>query len=242
MLQFIPNSAVYFFSGQWAMPIREWFIREFILFKSLIKPVGKPVNRFANQFEWFVQLLAARAESSEADLNQCCQFSDFVARFSDFSDPFSDFFVLKRLAKNLVTFGQTLVTFQMSPVLSCERKILSYTSPCVCSDQWALAPTEWISTFQWPQGSWHVCEWAAHVHTVLPRTNHLPASPLFEIKLFNLTVFSSFFFFVLLILLMHLYYSLSQSFSSFQFLNSSEIVYWATSERLYVIVLTHTQQ
>ncbi len=56
------------------------------------------------------------------------------------------------------------------------------------------------------------------MHMVLPRTNHLPASPLFEIKLFNLTVFSSFF---LLILLMHLYYSLSQSFSSFQFLNSS---------------------
>ncbi len=78
------------------------------------------------------------------------------------------------------------------------------------------------------------------MHTVLPRTNHLPASPLFEMKLFNLTVFLSFFF--LLILLMHLYYSLSQSFSSFQFLNSSKIVYWATSERPYVIVLTHTQQ
>ncbi len=31
------------------------------------------------------------------------------------------------------------------------------------------------------------------MHTVLPRTNHLPASPLFEIKLFNLTVFSFFF-------------------------------------------------
>ncbi len=42
---------------------------------------------------------------------------------------------------------------------------------------------------------------------VLPGTNHLPASPLFEIKLFNLTVFSSSFF--VLILLMHLYYSLS---------------------------------
>ncbi len=34
------------------------------------------------------------------------------------------------------------------------------------------------------------------MHTELPRTNHLPASPLFEIKLFNFTVFSSFFFFV----------------------------------------------
>ncbi len=114
---------------------------------------------------------------------QCCQLSDF-------SDPLSDFFIKKRLATNLATFGKTLATFQMSPVLSCEREILSYTSPCVCSDQW-------------PHGSWHRCEWAAHVHTVLPRTNHLPASPLFEIKLF---------------------------------------VYWATSERLYVIVLTHTQQ
>ncbi len=76
------------------------------------------------------------------------------------------------------------------------------------------------------------------MHTVLPRTNHLPASPLFEIKLFNLTVFSSTFF----LNLMHLYYSLSQSFSSFQFLNSSKIVYWAMSERMYVIVLTLTQQ
>ncbi len=61
---------------------------------------------------------------------QCCQLSDFVARFSDFSDPFSD---LKK--KHLATFGKTLATFQMSPVLSCERKLLSYTSPCVCSDQ-----------------------------------------------------------------------------------------------------------
>ncbi len=85
---------------------------------------------------------------------------------------------------------------------------------------------------------------AAHVHTVLPRTNHLPASPFFEIKLFNLTVFSSFlcFFFFFFFLLMHLYYSLSQSFSSFQFLKSSKIAYWAMSERLYVIVLTRTQQ
>ncbi len=79
------------------------------------------------------------------------------------------------------------------------------------------------------------------MHTVLPRPNHLPAS-LFEIQLFNLTVFSSFFFLFVnssyaLILL-----TVTQSFSSFQFLNSSEIVYWATSERLYVIVLTHTQQ
>ncbi len=78
---------------------------------------------------------------------QCCQLSDFVTRFSDFSDPFSDFFFLKRLATNLATFGKTLPTFQMSPVLSCEREILSYTSPCVCSDQGALAPAERSSTF-----------------------------------------------------------------------------------------------
>ncbi len=35
---------------------------ESILFKGFIKPVGKPVNRFANQFEWFVQFPAARAD------------------------------------------------------------------------------------------------------------------------------------------------------------------------------------
>ncbi len=81
------------------------------------------------------------------------------------------------------------------------------------------------------------------MHTVLPWTDHLPASPLFERKLFNLTVFSSFFLFfvnsshALILLNTHCH---SQSFSSFQFLNSSGIVYWATSERLYVIVLTHT--
>ncbi len=34
------------------------------------------------------------------------------------------------------------------------------------------------------------------MHTVLRRTNHLPASPLFEIKLFNLTVFLLSFFVV----------------------------------------------
>ncbi len=45
---------------------------ESILFKSLIKPVGKPVNWFANQFEWFVQFPAVRAESSEAVLTQSC--------------------------------------------------------------------------------------------------------------------------------------------------------------------------
>ncbi len=155
-----------------------------------------------------------------------------------FQTPLATFF-FKRLATNLATFGKTLTTFQVWLVLSCEHEILSYTSPCVCSDQWALAPAE-RSTFQRPHGSWHRCQWDAHVHTVLPRTNHLPASHLFEMKLFNLTIFSSAFLFIYFF--MHLYYSLSQSFSSFQFLNSSEIVYWATSERLYVILLTHTQQ
>ncbi len=47
---------------------------------------------------------------------------------------------------------------------------------------------------EWPHGSWHRCEWAALVHTVLPRTNHLPVSPFLEIKLLNWTGFSSFFF------------------------------------------------
>ncbi len=45
---------------------------ESILFEGLIKPIGKPVNRFANQFKRFVQFPAARAESSEAALTQSC--------------------------------------------------------------------------------------------------------------------------------------------------------------------------
>ncbi len=45
---------------------------ESILFEVLIKPFGKPVNWFVNQFEWFVQFPAARAESSEAVLTQSC--------------------------------------------------------------------------------------------------------------------------------------------------------------------------
>ncbi len=63
-----------------------------------------------------------------------------------FQTPLATFF-LKRLATNLATFGKILATYQMWPVLSCEREILSYTSPCVCSDQWALAPAERSSTF-----------------------------------------------------------------------------------------------
>ncbi len=72
MLQFIPNAPSTFL---WAMSdahSQMFHSFESILFKGLIKPVGKPVNRFANQFEWFVQFPAARAESSEAVLTQSC--------------------------------------------------------------------------------------------------------------------------------------------------------------------------
>ncbi len=58
MLQFIPNAPSTFL---WAMcDAHSRMIHSFesILFKGLIKPVGKPVNRFANQFEWFVQFPA----------------------------------------------------------------------------------------------------------------------------------------------------------------------------------------
>ncbi len=70
-----------------------------------------------------------------------------VDNLASFQTPLATFFFLKRLVTNLATFGKTLATFQMWPVLSCEREILSYTSPCVCSDQWALAPAERSSTF-----------------------------------------------------------------------------------------------
>ncbi len=72
MLQFIPNAPSTFL---WAMSdahSRMIHYFESILFKGLIKPVGKPVNRFANKFEWFVQFPAARAELSEAVLTQSC--------------------------------------------------------------------------------------------------------------------------------------------------------------------------
>ncbi len=58
MLQFIQNAPSTFL---WAMnDAHSWMINSFesILFKGFIKPV----NRFANQFEWFVQF----PESSEA--------------------------------------------------------------------------------------------------------------------------------------------------------------------------------
>ncbi len=62
MLQFIPNAPSTFL---WAMnDAHSRMIHSFevILFKGFIKPIGKPVNRFANQFEWFVQFPAARAD------------------------------------------------------------------------------------------------------------------------------------------------------------------------------------
>ncbi len=62
MLQFILNALSTFL---WAMnDAHSRMIHSFesILFKGFIKPVGKPVNRFVNQFEWFVQFPAARAD------------------------------------------------------------------------------------------------------------------------------------------------------------------------------------
>ncbi len=76
MLQFIPNVPSSFL---WAMnDAHSRMIHSFesILFKDLIKPVGKPVNRFTNQFEWFVQFPAARAESSEAVLRVVTKFKN----------------------------------------------------------------------------------------------------------------------------------------------------------------------
>ncbi len=66
MLQFIPNVPSTFL---WAMnDVHSRIIHSFesILLKGFIKPFGKPVNRFANQFEWFVQFPHALTESSEA--------------------------------------------------------------------------------------------------------------------------------------------------------------------------------
>ncbi len=62
------------------------------------------------------------------------------------------------------------------------------------------------------------------------RTNHLRFFSLFEIKLINLTVFSSAFFSCTYIT--HCHRTLVHS-----VLNSSKIAYWAMSERLYVMVL-----
>ncbi len=184
--------------------------RHFNLFKTATRqklsfwPYFVLLSMQVREQTWCVPGALSEASFSARASRHVCVHSS-VANLATLSLDLATFF-LKRLATNLTTFGKTLATFQMSPVLSYEREILSYTSPCVCSDQWPLAPAERSSTFHWPHGSWHRCQWAAHVHTVLPRTNHLPASPLFEIKLFNLTIFSSAFFYFYL---MHLYYSLS---------------------------------
>ncbi len=61
ILQFIPNAPSTFL---WAMSdAHSRMIHSFesILFKGLIKPVGKTMNQFVNQFGWFVQFPAARA-------------------------------------------------------------------------------------------------------------------------------------------------------------------------------------
>ncbi len=66
MLQFIPNEPSTFL---WVMSdsrIINYF--ESILFKGLIKAVGKPVNRFMNQFEWFVQFPAAHVLSQSCNI------------------------------------------------------------------------------------------------------------------------------------------------------------------------------
>ncbi len=62
MLQFIPNAPS---TLLWSMSdAHSQMIHSFesILFKGLIKPVDRPVNRFTNQFECFVQFLSARVE------------------------------------------------------------------------------------------------------------------------------------------------------------------------------------
>ncbi len=95
------------------------------------------------------------------------------------SDKSSDFW------KNLSNFANVASTVLRA------RDLELHLSVCLL---WSVsAGSGWEEQhIQWPHGSWH--RWAAHVHTVLPRTNHLSASPLFEIKRFNLTVFSSAFF------------------------------------------------
>ncbi len=67
LLQFIPNASSKFLwsiSDAYSQMINYF---ESILFKGLIKPVGKPVTRFVNQFERFVQFPAARADGSHSD-------------------------------------------------------------------------------------------------------------------------------------------------------------------------------
>ncbi len=84
MLQFIPNAPSTFL---WAMSdAHSQMIHSFesILFKGLIKP-GKPVNRFANQFEWFVQFPAARADCAftpDATCANKARYSRVVGRLN----------------------------------------------------------------------------------------------------------------------------------------------------------------
>ncbi len=72
---------------------------------------------------------------AQSELTSVANLATLSLDLATFQTPLATFFFFNRLATNLVTFGKTLATFQMSPVLSCEREILSYTSPCVCSDQ-----------------------------------------------------------------------------------------------------------
>ncbi len=67
LLQFISNAPSTFLCSMSDAHSQMIHSFESILFKGLIKPVGKPVNRFANLFEWFVQFPAARAEGSHSD-------------------------------------------------------------------------------------------------------------------------------------------------------------------------------
>ncbi len=60
LLQFIPNASSKFL---WSINDEMINYLESILFKGLIKPV----NRFTNQFERFVQFPAARADGSHSD-------------------------------------------------------------------------------------------------------------------------------------------------------------------------------
>ncbi len=62
MLQFIPNVPSTFLWAMNAAHSRMIHSFESILFKGFIKSVGKLVNRFANQFEWFVHFPAAHAD------------------------------------------------------------------------------------------------------------------------------------------------------------------------------------
>ncbi len=67
VLQFIPNTPSTFLCAMSDVHLQMIHSFELILFIGLVKAVDNSVNWFANQFEWFVQFPAARAESSEVD-------------------------------------------------------------------------------------------------------------------------------------------------------------------------------